>query len=124
MRYGYYEQRIIPYGNLRIEVCTKKGEYLPTNEDVLLLAREIFGLPTRKEYEKLSVRLYWDQNIRMFECTLWGLVTRKNLKRHYDMDAYDIMNAAGNAGIANGWLVSIGNNHIDKIYGISMVKVV
>lgn len=124
MRYNFYEHRMMPYGNLKITIHVAKDGYMPTNEEVSELAREIFGLPTRKEYERLDVRLYWHQNIRIFECIIDDIVVRKRFGRTYDYDAYELMGNAAEAGYASGWIATAGNSMINKVFGISLVKVV
>lgn len=124
MRFYHYEQRTIPYGSLKILVCTTRKEYMPTNEEVLEITREIFGLPTREIYEKLDVRLYWHQNIRIFECILTDFIDKKFFRTKYDLNAYDIMTDVSDAGYANNWIVTMGNSMINEVYGITLVKVV
>lgn len=124
MRFYHYEQRTIPYGSLKILVCTARKEYMPTNEEVLEITREIFGLPTREIYEKLDVRLYWHQNIRIFECILTDFIDKKFFRTKYDLNAYDIMTDVSDAGYANNWIVTMGNSMINEVYGITLVKVV
>lgn len=124
MVFFHYEQRTVPYGSLKVKVCTMPGEYKPTNEEVLGLTRELFGLPTREEYEKLDIRLYWHQNMRIFECILTDFAHKKLFGWKYDMDAFMVMEDVKNAGRANNWIATMGNNRINMVYGITLVKVI
>lgn len=124
MGFYHYEQRAIPYGSLKITVCAAKNEYMPTNEEVFELTREIFGLPTRDIYEKLNVRLYWYQNVRIFECLLTDFIDKGFFRTKINFDVYNIMTDAGEAGYANNWIVTTGSSLINEVYGITLVKVV
>ena len=124
MRFSYHEQRAIACGSLKIMVCTGRNEYMPTNEEVLELAKEIFGFPTREIYEKIEVRLYWHQNVRIFELLIEGVMKKGIFRQTFDMELYSIMEDASEAGCASDWIVTIGSNRIDEIYGKTMVKIV
>jgi len=125
MRFHWFNQRTMPYGSMSIIICTEKDGYMPINAEVIPLAREIFGMPVDDMYKKLTVRLYWHENLRIFEMVTEELVEKEGIFRNkYDYSVYNMMESFREAAEATGWIGTAGNNRIDKIYGFCMVKVV
>jgi len=123
MRFHYRNQREMPYGSMSIIICTEENGYMPTNEEVIPIAREVFGIPTDPMLGKISARLYWKDNLRVFEFVC-DVVYAKRFRNKNDYSVYNMMQAFKEAAESSGWIATMGNNRIDKVWGFVVVKIV